>query len=123
RKYKNLFEKYRMPWSTGGSGYMVLEKIIENYEEYKKFVEKTKKYYESEREKFSHFMAFPSKTNYLTCKIQNEKSFKNLIKDQNIHVRFMEDFGMSGYIRIGLKSIKDNQLILNLLRKNAKKEV
>lgn len=122
KKYNHLFKKYRMLWAIGGSGYMVLEKIVENYHNYKKFIDKTKKYYEDERQKFSHLMAFPSKTNYLTCKIQNENIFRKLIKQENIHVRFMKDFNMSGYIRLGLKSQKDNQLILHLLTNYLGKE-
>ncbi len=115
KKYKSIFERYRAPWAIGGMGYGVIEQIIKNYQEYERFTQDTATYYDDERQKFAEFIELPSSTNYFVCHVGHEEWFE-LEKQKKIHTRKMHDFGLEGYVRVGLKSQKENELLYELLK-------
>lgn len=116
KKYQSIFENYRSPWAIGGIGYGVIKQIIENYREYEKFIQDTVTYYDKERQRFDEFIQFPSSTNYFVCHVGDEEKWFEFAKKNNVHTRKMNDFGMEGYIRIGLKSQKENEFLYELLK-------
>lgn len=120
KKYQHIFENYRSPWAIGGMGYGVIEQIIKNYREYERFIEDTATYYDKERQKFNEFIQFPSSTNYFVCHVRDEEKWFEFAKKNNVHTRKMDDFGMEGYIRIGLKSRKENEFLYELLKSYTK---
>lgn len=114
-QFKELFEKYRMPWAIGGDGYTLLEAIMENKEKYENFVRQTQQYFAEQRERFSEFIYFPSLTNYIVVKVGDVKKFIVKLNEKRMHARPMFDFGMNDSVRIGLKRPEHNEKILKFL--------
>ena len=114
-QFKELFEKYRMPWAIGGDGYTLLEAIVENKQNYEYFVRQTQQYFAEQRERFSEFIYYPSLTNYIVVKVGDVKKFIAKLNKEHMHAREMFDFGINDSVRIGLKKPEDNEKMLDFL--------
>jgi len=114
-QFKELFEKYRMPWAIGGDGYTLLEAIVGNKQKYEYFVRQTQQYFAEQRERFSEFVCYPSLTNYIVVKVGDVEKFIAKLNKERMHARTMFDFGIDDSIRIGLKKPEENERILKFL--------
>lgn len=115
RSFKEIFEKYRMPWGIGGSGYAVLKSLMENFDDYEAFLSESSEYFKKEREEFKNFSFFNSKTNYLVIDVGDSEEFQKFMHRNGLHVRTMEDFGMDGFVRVGLKDRVANEKLRRLV--------
>ncbi len=113
--FKEIFEKYRMPWGIGGSGYAVLKSVLENFYDYEVFVSRSSEYFKKERGKFERFCFFNSKTNYLVIDVGDSKEFQKFMHRNGLHVRTMEDFGTDRLVRVGLKTEIENEKLRRLV--------
>lgn len=114
--FKEHFERYRAPWGIGGDGYTVLKALIENIEEYKKFVRQSQEFFTSERMRFAQFKYIQSLTNYITIRVGNVEKFVKILNDNKMHVRTLHDFGMYECVRLGLRTKEENDKVLECLK-------
>ncbi|KAF2956982.1 aminotransferase class I/II-fold pyridoxal phosphate-dependent enzyme [Marinitoga sp. 38H-ov] len=117
-KYTEEFLKYRQPWNIGVLGYSFLENLLKN--DFLNDLKKMRIYIKKEINKFKEYMSYCTQTNYFTIKT-DPKKFLEKSKKYGIYVRDTSDMGLNNHVRIGIKNNKDNEFLLNFLRKELKK--
>ncbi|MGC9771024.1 aminotransferase class I/II-fold pyridoxal phosphate-dependent enzyme [Fervidobacterium islandicum] len=121
-EFRDLFEKYRMPWGIGGDGFTILDALIKNIDSYFNFLKNTHSYFKKERQKFEQYMLFLSVTNFITIKVGNVENFIERFHKMKMHARRMYDFGMKDCVRIGLKDENSNDKLLEFLKEWKKEQ-
>ncbi len=107
-KFSQLVERYRMPWAIGADGFALVEQIMENYEQFKTFLEESALFFEMQRKLFSGFARFNSKTNYFLLFVGDVCKFLTLAQTKGMYFRRTDDFGFPGCVRVGLKDEATN---------------
>lgn len=118
--------KCQPPWSTNSLAQSAAEAILKN----KKYTNETLKLIKKERgflvrrlSQFKNLKLFPSLTNFLLIKIKNaritSKSLKKLLLKKGILIRDCSNFRNlnNKYIRIAIRSRKENLRLLSALKK------
>lgn len=121
---KNIY-KYKEPWT--------INSFAENLSNYiffdKEYLKKSKSYYIKERDymlkelkKIDKLYAYDTDTNFILIKLKGLKSYKlkeKLFKEADILIRDASNFiGLDdSFIRVAIKSHKENEIFINELKK------
>ncbi|MCX8057980.1 MAG: aminotransferase class I/II-fold pyridoxal phosphate-dependent enzyme [Spirochaetes bacterium] len=118
KKYSSVFKKHRLLWGIGSSGYLLVEKIIENIDYLDKFRNETCKFLEKEKKKFFRFMFCKSDTNFFIIKLKEKQKFLEILNNNFVNVRDLYNFKLKDFIRIGLKRKDENIILYKILKEN-----
>jgi|SRR5690554_6868462 len=117
--------KLRQPtWSVNSIAQIVSSLYLKDNE----FIKETKSFYEKERKRVFEilnklgFNILDSKVNFFVIRVDDDESLIRFLLSKGIVVRYTRNFpGLDGkYIRITLKSIEENNLLINALREYIK---
>lgn len=110
--YAEVFERYRMPWAIGADGFAFLEVLLERYGEYLEFVKNSRGFLAGERARFRDWTLFKSSVNFVLLEVGDADHFLDFARGYRIHVRRTDDFGLKGFVRVGLRSSEENEILL-----------
>ncbi len=118
----NIIKQYKEPWTVNTlaqkAGILALKDSMYKQKTFR-MIAQEKKFMEASLKKLG-IQYIPSSTNYFLLRLSNAKRMVNKLKDAGIMVRDCSNFkglGKNMYIRIAVKSHKDNVHILKELLK------
>ncbi len=111
-EFKKTFEDYRAPWAIGACGYAFLKYLLRDKGIFLKH-SLPKIWKESERFKNIGVL---TDANFGCLKVKNAKEIQALLDKNRIHVRSCESFGITDYVRISIRTPKENDKLFKLIQ-------
>lgn len=112
-EFKETFERYRAPWAIGACGYAFLKLLLKDKGN---FLKRSIPQIWEESKRFRSIGVFTD-ANFGCLKVENAIRFQNLLDAKRIHVRNCESFGMDDYVRISIRTPKENDKLFEAFQK------
>ncbi len=112
-RFKKLFKAHRMPWATGASGFLFLERLLSDNG---KFLSESMLRIRNEYKRFEE-IGMRTDCNFGCINITDADEAEKKLDELHIHVRNCNSFGLNNKIRVSIRTPKENNKLFDAIKR------